>query len=180
MKLLLLFIFVFLSSCVTNLSSTLPQHLKVASTVSGQVAKIIENKYQAEFEGIGWSSDKTNDLLNKITITFTIYRKININQAREMILDSVNIFLSEINKNEEIKQYIVNGYFYPSNIEIVFYIYNENKGFFYDPDLCVAGFNDNMLRYKTNDLKLNAPFKTVIYENYQEALQKVQHHEIKR
>lgn len=163
-----------ITSCTPNWYLNVPQNLKVAGHVSKEASSEIELKYGVVFNGIGWGSDKTNDLINMISLGFTINRKISINEAREIILDSINIYLDEVNKNEEIKPYIVNGYLRPSNLQIRLFIHNKNGGFLHDPDISVVHFNGKRISYATNDVNICAPFKNVIYETYEEALQKMQ------
>lgn len=178
MKLLLFLLSIFLFIFIAGYFNDEPQNFKIANNVSYRAAKKIQNKYHPHFNGAIWRTDKENGLFNKINISFSMYGEVNIIRAREIILDIIHVFMSDINNNEILRKYL-NGQFLHSNITVSVYIYDEERGDIYDPNLGMVLYDGKEISY-FSEIENIVPLNLKLEETYEEALQKVQHHEIKR
>ena len=65
-------------------------------------------------------------VINNLGILFQVKRKLSIEQAREILVDCVQEFLTEINSNEEIRPYLENFPFTSKNIHIALLTFAED------------------------------------------------------
>ncbi|CDR34241.1 hypothetical protein [Criblamydia sequanensis] len=112
--------------------------------------------------------------VKKLSMEFQHKGILNKNELRKLLIELTDLFLEEINNNEEIRPYLENYPFTPKNIDITIYIRDsQNQRVFY-PNLCVASSLYGKLLFHTND-EANpiAPFYTTEEETYEEALEKL-------
>lgn len=175
-KMRLLLFLLFVSFCVFligyysysgNLLKRLPPKLKYAVSVGESSIKKIEDKYKdISNTGIGWGS-VNEQFLKKISISFNSYKQISVEKAREMMVDSINILVDEANKCEKLKPFLINGYFYPYNSDILFYIHHDRE----EVDFTIAKCDEGKIQYivRENNVLIFSEIET-----YEEAVQKIE------
>lgn len=152
---------------------SLPEKLKIASKVVSKVSDEFENKYNIRFCGIGWGSD-TNELLNLIAVCIETQGEKSKEEIRNILVEFSLAILDEINKNENLKMYLVNNKFDLSNIKINFFINSEDNGELYDPAIGLANFYHGKIRYVTFDSQEKIlTIKHEFEETYEAAMEKM-------
>lgn len=118
--------------------------------------------------GAGGGGDGTRTRM--LSMDFRCCEKVDIVQARKLLLECVQEFLSEINKNQEIESCFTVFPFTYKNINIRIFFYEKFKNFklIHFPCVAIAKAYEGQLRY---DALKGEDFETVKEEFYEEALQ---------
>ncbi len=101
-----------------------------------------------------------------LEIDFTVYRKLSKEEARHMLIECLEEFLSDINNNTKLKPHLKNHPFTTKNVGIVFYISDTNGDKLFHPEICVARYSSKDLEFITNDPDQKYKYK----EHYEETL----------
>lgn len=167
MKLTLLSLMFFLFFSCTPNSYKISNDEKIAN----EIMKSVSLKLQKE-KGLfpfGTGGGMMNEI-KMLALSFNYYKPITIDEARGLLIYSVNEFVSEINACEEIRQYLANFPFEPRNVEIRIFIYKPDGTNVSEGDLSIISSIDNILRYKI-DAPDGKKLITVQKETYEEAVQ---------
>ena len=176
MKLLLYLIFVlFISSCEKTTSVPYQEDPKWAlanKIYDSQIGKSVffQLKKEKNLNVIesGWGL-RGRENIRCMHCGFQYFNEITIEEARKLLMDTVNLYLKSINENEGIRPFMDNYPFGPENIEIRIFIYNPNDPKPRADKLRVIKIVDGILKYMIGD-----EHRTTIYkESYQEALSKL-------
>lgn len=165
----LLLIISLITSCYRQ--ETMKKDELLANQISLQTTDILEKRYGLRFCGAGGSYDFNKKKTKTLKLCFQLFRVIDKNACRKMIVDCIEEFVDAINKNDEIKQYLSDTPFTVNNVEIVVYIYNSNHGNVYDPDICIVDSTEGVIRFYTKDPEgKQKPYKSITEESFAEAL----------
>lgn len=107
--------------------------------------------------------------IRMLALSFIYNEEVDIKKARTLILDAGNEYLSVINSNEEIQQYLHNRPFTFENIEIRVFFRNANNGDVASGKITVAAAIKGKFRYDIADPQTDQ-LKTIFTETYEEAL----------
>lgn len=166
-KLHIIFIFSFLilSSFLFNQRKK-PPYITIADKITANTINIIEKKYPLTCIGEGGGMMKCVEMMS---ISFTCNRILEKNEARRLIVDAAEIYLNQINSNEQIRPYLKNYPFTIENIEIRIFI-SDAKGYdVYDPNIAVVSVIDKNVLYKTQEKDQKYGYKSRVFESYEEA-----------
>lgn len=96
----------------------------IADSVTAKVIKDLSSKYGLEPIGFG---GRIHEDVEKLSLSFYYKESDNIDQYREIIVESCSCFLREINSNEELRPFLHNYPFLPYNIDVCIYIRKEDN-----------------------------------------------------
>jgi hypothetical protein len=169
---LIIFFILLLTSCVPKPSNIEPHPakdmvLEIERKVLLQLKKE-KNLYPCEF-GSGGKTPVT--LLHW---GFNYYRKVGIEEARELILSTTDHFLAEINSNEKIRPYLASYPFQPENLQIVICFFNQDGSLLEPEKLSIVSIHRGKLKYDNLIPSAGLPLTTIYQETYEEASAKLE------
>ncbi len=94
------------------------------------------------------SGGGTMPKIRMLSLSFNYYKKTTLEEARELLVYCVETFLSVVNSNERIHQYLINNPFEVKNIDIAIFFSNPDGSFRESGDLAVAETNNGVFDYK--------------------------------
>jgi len=100
------------------------KHEVIAHRVSADVAKTLSKRYQMELVGFGGA---IHEDVEKLSLSFNCYRTMNMAEYRNLIVQSAEFFLSEVNSNEELKPFLHNYPFDSNHIDLAIYVFSEDR-----------------------------------------------------
>lgn len=173
-KNLLVFLFFLCSTCLFSKplidgysnKNEIPETSKTAMEIMDQTIQSLSLKYNIHACGFGMDEDKGFTYLE---ITFEVFRPLERDKARIMLIDCLDVFLKNINTNEKIKPHLKTHPFTFKNVGIVFYIADANNRDLVHPDICVAAARSSGIYYRTNDPETGR-YKEKYEETHEEAL----------
>jgi len=133
--------------------------------VISQTAQQLKKEKNLIPTGFGGSTLEGKEYLS---ISFQYFYPLSINEARELIIHSVQTFLKNLNKNKEL-QNLLNKPYATKNIEIIIFCYMPDYSNPLPPKLGVVDFRKDIISYKYN----KEQFEKIYEETYEEALEKL-------
>lgn len=110
--------------------------------------------------------------LRMLSVSFDCYQKMDISQARKLLLECVDEFLAEINKTPEIAPYSREFPYTFKNVNIdILFIDKETRNFLSPPSIAAAGIKEGVLDYSIHQ---DERLKFIKFETYEEALKIVE------
>ena len=110
------------------------------------------------------------DCVNLVGLSFQIRRPLSKERLREIIVDSVEEFLTSINKNERLRPFLKNYPFTAKEIEIEIFIVDNTGREVYDPEIMLAAAYRGTVKYRTEDKDNKFGYKSTTEESYETAL----------
>jgi hypothetical protein len=165
MKLIAIVALILCCSCNKVASYRVPQYERDANEVTAQVARKINQKTGLKLIGTGGGMINQ---INSMAMSFAYYRDLSMEEARELLVYCVEEYLDAINANEKIKTHLSCYPFTSKNVEIMIFIYREDRR---DPPvgfLTVADEICGKMIYKIQQPGLPS-MKTIHEETYEEA-----------
>lgn len=154
---ILMFSLIFFASC--------EDYLNINSTLKKMV-KLGENKYNLEIFGTGVAAPKK---INNLRVIFRTKNRYDVNQARKLIVDYTEDFITLIHNNPETMQHINN---FPVNEKNLFlFVIFEDKDGKYILDLPAIDVSDGIVTFFKLDVK--GGFEENFTEPYSETYYKV-------
>ena len=132
-----------------------------------KASKRLEKKYNMSLIGI---NEGMMGCVRLMGFSFQIYRPLDKNEARAIVVNSVQDFLAEINQDEKIRQYLEVYPFDVNHVEIVIFINTPDRGDFCHPNLSVVNASDGKIKYSTNDPENQYRYKSREHESFEDAL----------
>jgi hypothetical protein len=140
---------------------------KIADNITNKTAKKLEEEKGLILVGIG--GQMMNDI-QKMSISFYLYHEVDLATARELVVNSVNEYLKEINNNKEIQPYLHEYPFTAKNIEISIFIYNSDRSDLPLNKIYCVSADEGKVSYFIRSLGFYKPFSE---ESFEEAEDKV-------
>lgn len=147
------------------------KEVKLVTQIQAKLAKRLASKHHLSLSG-----DVTampGGVIKEVGLLFHSHRILSIEEAREILVDCVQEFLSEINTNEEIRPFLENYPFTPKNIDIAIFIKDSNGIGVYDPNLNTVSASSGKLYYKTVSKDDTFNYKSEYKETFDEAFKLV-------
>ena len=88
-----------------------------------------------------------------------------MDQARELLVDCVELFLAEINSNEKMRPYLFNQPFSVEDIGITIFIHDEKGKKLFDPYISVVSLDWGKVSFRTNDPDKEYTYKLRVSES---------------
>lgn len=147
-------------------------YVTYAHNITGKVSKKLEKKHKMSLFGTGGGMMHCVEMMS---MSFEIYRSLNLDEARRLIIDCVKEYAQAINNDEKIRPYLKT---YPfKNVHIVVYIENSDGSNIYHPDICIVSYENKKVVYRTKDKNKKYGYKSEWSETFEEALQIIQQQE---
>lgn len=141
----------------------------LASEIRNKTGKALAKKHRMDVIAVGGGM---MDNVYNIALSFQIYRIINQDEARYIIVDCVEELLKAFNENEAIRPHLANFPFVPSNLDLSIFVWDSTRGDVYYPNFCVVGVDsEDFVSFKWENQQ-GQRLKPIM-EPYQEALLKV-------
>jgi len=119
---------------------------KAIVEVINQTADVIEKKYEVERIGHGVSG-----ALEFLEISFQSPHPMSKDDARRMLVECIEEFLSQINSNKKIRAYLKTYPFTCKDVGIALYIRDKDNNFVFHPNISVAHATSQGIIYRTRD-----------------------------
>ena len=162
--------FVTLFGSSMQASEPLPYDV-IADKLMKQSSKRLEKKYKLHRAGITGGMFGCIKLMG---LSFQLSRPMNKDEARAMIVDCVQSFLEDVNKDKTIRKYLQVYPFDAEHIEVTIYMRTPDEGALYYPDLTVVTARRGKITYYTKDSKIKFGYKTEEVESFEDAVKIVQ------
>lgn len=146
-----------------------PDYEKIADKITEKTAKKLKEQKGLSLAGTG---GRMMDDIQMMMMGFNFYKVVDIETTRQLLVGSVQEYLSAINSNEEIKPYLHNYPFTPQNVEIVIYFYNPDGSKVPPGKITIAAANQGKVVYYIDDPEKHT-IKPLHEETYEEALKLV-------
>ncbi|HEY2810972.1 MAG TPA: hypothetical protein VGJ00_06250 [Rhabdochlamydiaceae bacterium] len=164
-------VIIFLFGCDKNnsrFSSGTDKKEKLADEISFRIAEQLYTEKGLQPCGFGGG---TMDKVRELVLCFFCYKRIDIDEARELLMSAGNMFLDAINEDERIRPYLINYPFLPKNIGIEIYFKELNGSNIKEPGkLHVAWLMNGLLTYDDENLETKR-LQTIHKETFEEAIE---------
>ncbi|MBA2727928.1 MAG: hypothetical protein H0U49_07135 [Parachlamydiaceae bacterium] len=140
----------------------------LARSLIRNVAKNLEQRYQLRFIGFSESADKA--YYNKIGLRFSTYRILRKEEGREILIESAEHLMNEINSNTDLQPYLNPYPFTAANVEVVIFVHKQDESSVYYPNIAVFAAWSERVEYKTKIEEVKYGYYTEEEESYEEAL----------
>jgi len=176
---LFLLLFITFFSCKKNVTQKIyqqnPEWVLADEIYDNEIGKKVffqlrkEKKLQVCESGWDLRSKKKIQVMH---CGFFYYEDLNIDQARELLLSAGILYLTTINENERIRNFLETYPFKLENIEIRIFLYDSNRSIPSPEKLQVISMIDGILEYenRSSDTKF---LTTICQETYEEAMAKI-------
>lgn len=161
----------FLGSCMQQYGLPLTERDIASININEKAGKQIASKYGMSVIGKGGGADKEG--INLKILSFNTIAALNLEQARKLIIDCIEEFLTIINTDEEIRPYLKNFPFTIKNVKITIFFETSDGLSIYDPLISVTYNVGDTLHYATFENEESVRYKTEITETYEEGLAKL-------
>jgi hypothetical protein len=146
--------FIFFTSCTVKTDTRTPERKKT------DYCELIENRATIAFVekmkrkkgligiGIGGGSAGPGKGAKMLSVTFECYQKVDIAQARMLLLECVQEFLAEINSKQELESCLIVFPFTYKNINIsILFINKSAESFFQPPSIAATSADEGQMDY---------------------------------
>jgi hypothetical protein len=140
---------------------------KIAHRLMVRVLKKLYDKYHLEY--IGSSEAGTEIGYTKIGMSFRIFRVLNKEEGRKMLVDATEMLLNEINSDPKLQPFLLNHPFTPNNVEMTIYVFQPDGNPVYKPDILIFSARKGKVTYDTKNPEKKYDYN-VEEESYQDAL----------
>jgi hypothetical protein len=132
-----------------------PRYVHLAHKITNEAGRQLEKEKGLILVGTG--GEMMYDI-QMMMMGFDFYQEVTIENARELLLFSVETYLNEINNSEEVRKYLHNYPFTEENVEIVVYFHKKNGHDVSGNNIAIAAARKGSLIYYTDSpdkIKLN-------------------------
>ncbi len=147
------------------------RYVVISDEITNKTAKILSKRHKMNFLGAGGG---LAGCVNILSLSFQIIGPKEKEELREILIDSVETFLSFLNSNEELRQHLSHYPFTSKGIEIEVFIMDPSNRPIKDPNISIASTQGKSLIYMTFDSDDSYNFKSTVQEDYLEAKRKVE------
>ena len=144
---------------------------QLVNSILAQGAKTIKEKYNIRPCGTG--AAMPGGPIQKLTLCFNTKYPYSKEQLRESLIKSAHELLDQVNKNNEIQEFLYEKPFTIKNIQIIIFNHDKNGRGVYDPDICGSQIAQGILTFRTQDENDIFKYKNEYEETYDEALKMI-------
>lgn len=138
----------------------------IADKITEKAAKKLKGERGLVLAGTG--GQMMNDI-QMMSMGFNFYKVVDIDAARQLLIDSVEEYLFEINANKEVRPYLHNYPFTAQNVEVVIYFYNPDGSKVPSDKITIAAAEQGKIIYYV-DYPERYTIKSIHEETYENAL----------
>lgn len=150
-----------------NAISRRPDYVSISNSIKAKIDPKLANRYQMDRIGTHASMMYCIKMMGT---SFYLYRPLELPEARRLIINCVEEYLTEVNASKEIRPFLENYPATSENVEIAIYSFNPDHSSTFDPLICVVACENGVIVYRTKDKNMEFGYKTTIKEPYAEAL----------
>lgn len=144
-----------------------PDYEEISDKIVAKVVNIISKKYHMEPTSI---YGELFERVNAVGANFQINRPLTKDEARQIIVDCAEIFLTQYNNNLKVRPFLKNYPFTKTNLKINIFIQDKKGNTIYHPEIgMVSLFLDNVVYTTLEKGKVFDDYKTKTKEPYEEA-----------
>lgn len=133
------------------------------------------NSFAAQEEKKGFylfgSGGEMMDNIKKVHLSFDLQKKVEVDEARVMLVEMTQKFMQQVNSDEKIRPYLENYPFTHLNTEFSI-SFKDSRHIYLQEGIALAMMVKDKIYYSISDSE-TGPFKHVYEETYAEALEKV-------
>lgn len=144
---------------------------KIANQIRQKTIEKLSNKYKLRPVGL---KGGMQGCINIMGCDFQLNRKMEKDEARAMLVDCMQEFLADINKNVSIRKYLKVYPFDDKHFEVTIFLSTPDHDALYYPDYRVVSACNGQLSYFTKDPQIKYGYKSEEYETYKDAVKIVQ------
>lgn len=161
-------LFSFVKPDLFPMDEKIPEPDAIVHQIMDDTIATIKRRYNASPCGIGM-----NGKFEYLEISFEINEKLSRDKIRNILLDSGEEFLKNINDSEKVRPYLKDYPFTHKNIGIALFISDKDNRDLFDPDICCASFERGIFEYHTTAKENTFQYKDTFEETFEEALTKI-------
>lgn len=118
--------------------------VRITRNVIRTEASLLSKQFDLNYTGFGEAY--SNSKIRKVSINFHVKKKTSKEQARSILVDSVNQLITHINENEDIQSYLPSGKMTLNNVCVDLYLVSDHKKV--EPnDYRIASFEKGKIEY---------------------------------
>jgi len=171
MKIYSFLIMISLLSYFNFLNASDYEEKQLVGAVFSEVISNMEEKYHMQCFASGGAM---MDSIKSLKLSFDLYRPIQVDEAREILVDLTEIFLNAVNQKVKIHPYLANYPFLPENLNILICFSNLDGSIIVSPEISSISLVHGEVLYKVRGLESSyGRIKTKV-EPYAEAKKIVQ------
>ncbi|MEX0962283.1 MAG: hypothetical protein WDZ28_05460 [Simkaniaceae bacterium] len=136
---------------------------KIVNQITQETAKKLKEKKKLVLIGTGGQMMYKIEML---AMSFNYYQEVDLNSARDLIVYTINEYLTDINNNQDVRPYLHEYPFTSKNIEIRIFIYGPDRRELPPEKIGYISSRKGILRYYTRSDRDHPICK----ETYDEAL----------
>lgn len=160
-------VILFLLGCFSQVYAEKRKDIKLVEQHISTFSKKMSSK---GFYLVGSGGEMMNNI-KTVKLSFHIEKKSDVNEARKVIIDMAEEFLSDINADQEIRPFLSNYPFDNKNVEILIGFVDENDHLLNDDVAVVTNVKDSI--FYASSIDRSKPLVTMLEESYCHALQTV-------
>ena len=160
-----------ITSCNLNNTHKIKNDQRLASELRKKAAG--EIKKQLGLYPMGTMGQMMYEI-EKLGLAFQCYKPLTIEEGREYLIKSTEIFLDIINSDERIRPYLCNFPFTAKNIWISISIKNPDRSDMRTGQLVILTSSDGILTYDVNNPFKSKRLLTVYEESFTDALKRIE------
>ncbi len=141
---------------------------KLVNKILYESAKSIEKKYNLYPCGDG--AAMPDDIVKILILSFDTKVQYTKEKLRELLLLCSKDLLDNINKNEQLQEYLIQSPATIENVRIAIFNQDINGQVGFDPLIATAQISNGILIYRTKDPNDNFKIKNQFEESYAEAI----------
>lgn len=144
-----------------------PKYEIISNGIVAESSRKISKEYGLQYIGNGASMMEDVKMLS---LSFTSNKCEGIDPARKLAIDSVNLFLKDINSNQEIRPYLHNYPFTSKNIELTIYFRDKNCEQIGNRSISYVTASDGQINYRVKKNNRYADYHTETFEEAENIL----------
>jgi hypothetical protein len=160
------FKYLFLLTSLLSACASTPYKVKITEEIMNTFSKQVKKEKNLIMIASGWSF---KEKLKTFVLRYAIVKKVGIEQARELFIETCEGLLKLANANEEIRPLLIDYPFTYKNLDIMISFDESTNASASPPFIALVSILDGVIRYKTDNCITNM-FDTVHKETYEEAL----------
>jgi len=146
----------------------LPEDEQAVGNILQKIAKHLEIKYS--MQAAGTNVGMPDGIVELLGLDFQINHILTKDEARKILIESGEFFLSTVNADTAIRPYLKNYPFTYDNINIVLFMREPSGYNAYHPNIDTASLDGDGLSYTTTDKSEPLKYKSDVTESYQDAV----------
>lgn len=168
---IILFVVCFVLYCGCGSSYVPARYIVQADQIRDEIeTRLVERYMKYQLSVIGDVGGMAGGRVNTLGLRLRVIGPLSKDELREILVESVEMFLDALNGNEEIRPFLKIYPFTEDRISIMIYVADKNGEKLYSPDISVVMNYNEVIDYSTYDRENEYKYKTEETESYKEAL----------